>query len=209
VGVDEMSLNAILEAIQESSLAEIATIEAQSRDQVEIILSNARAEAEKIQQESLAKKMSHAQREEARVMLEAHSKVLQIMSEANQALINEALNRTREQLANLRGSSTYPAILRQLTVEALDELYLCVEDEELVSLRAHHDDQELLGPFLGERFPNVCMNYDLYGWGGVITQNRDSSIVVINTLEERFERSKPHLLRHLAMLFEGNEHKED
>jgi vacuolar-type H+-ATPase subunit E/Vma4 len=199
-----MSLNAILEAIQESGLTEVAQIEAQAQNHVETILAKARAEAERIQRDCWATRMTQAKREETRVMLEARSQVLKIVGEANQTLIEETLTRTREQLANLRPASNYPAVLRHLTVEALDKLYLCLEDDERVCLRANNHDQELLEPFLGDRYPGMLVNYDLNCWGGIIAQSGDGCIVVINTLEERFERSRPHLQRHLAVWFEGD-----
>jgi vacuolar-type H+-ATPase subunit E/Vma4 len=148
--------------------------------------------------------MTQAKREETRVMLEARSQVLKIVGEANQTLIEETLIRTREQLVNLRPASNYPSVLRHLTVEALDKLYPCLEDDERVCLRANNHDQELLEPFLGDRYPGMLVNYDLNCWGGIIAQSGDGCIVVINTLEERFERSKPHLQRHLAVWFEGD-----
>jgi vacuolar-type H+-ATPase subunit E/Vma4 len=197
-----MSLNAILEAIRTSGQAEVAGIEAQAQVQAETIVAQARAEAERLQQEAWATGMSQAKREEARVLLEAHSQVLKIVGEARQALVEETLARTRQQLADLHATSTYPAVLRHLTVEALDELYPCLEGDERVCLRADQRDRELLEPFLKERFPNILVNYDLDCWGGIIAQSEDGRIVANNTLEARFERGRPYLQNHLAVLFE-------
>ena len=197
-----MSLNAILEAIRASGQAEVAGIEAQAQAQAETILAQAQAEAERLQQGARATGMSQAKREEDRVLLEVRSQVLKIVGEARQALVEQTLARTRQQLADLRATSTYPAVLRHLTVEALDELYPCLEGGERVCLRADQRDQELLGPFLAEHFPDMLVNYDLDCWGGIIAQSEDGRIVAINTLQARFERGRPHLQRHMAILFE-------
>jgi len=197
-----MSLNAILEAIRASGQVEVAGIEAQAQTQAETIVAQARAEAERLQQGAWATGMSQAKREEARVLLEARSQVLKIVGEARQALVEETLARTRQQLADLRAASTYPAVLLHLTVETLDELYPCLEGGERVCLRADQRDQELLEPFLEERFPDMLVNYDMDCWGGIIAQSEDGRIVAINTLEARFERGRPHLQRHMSVLFE-------
>lgn len=197
-----MSLDAILEAVHEFGRTEVAKIEAQAQDQVEFVIVEAQAEAHKIQKEAWATQMSQAKRNEDRIMLEANSQVLKIFGEASQGFIRETLNRTRERLKNLRSCASYAAVFHHLTTEALENLYLCLEDDGQVCLRASKLDQELLEPFLNIHFPEVIVNYDLNCWGGVIAQSSDNLIVITNTLDERFERSKPYLQHHLAVWFE-------
>lgn len=197
-----MSLDDILEAVQETGHTEIAKIEARTQEQVESIIAEAQAEAQKIQREAWATQMSQAKHEEDRIRLETNSQVLKIFGEANQGFIWETLSRTRERLANLRSSASYPAVFHHLTTEAMDKLYLCLENDGQVCLRASKLDQELLEPFLRIHYPDVKVNYDLNSWGGVIAQSSDNLIVITNTLDERFERSKPYLQHHLAVWFE-------
>ncbi len=193
-----MSLDKILEAIQLACQTEIAEIETRAQNQVDIILDNGQAEARRIQTERWNSAMDQAYQQETRILLEARSQVRKTLCEANQLVIGEILERSSEKLADLRVSPIYPAVLRHLLAEALDELYLCLEKGELVSLHADRRDQELIDPLLADEFPGVQLVYDLTCWGGVTAQSRDGCIVVINTLEERFERCKPHLQRHLT-----------
>jgi vacuolar-type H+-ATPase subunit E/Vma4 len=204
-----MSLDAILEAIQESGRTEIAKIEAQAQDQVKIIIAEAQAKAESIHKEARATKMSRAKRDEDRIRVEAQSQVQKLSGESNHAFISETLIHARERLANYRASSSFPAVVLHLTVEALDKLYSCLEKDEQIYLRASRLDQELLEPFLKIRYPDVIVKYDLNCWGGVIAQSADGHIVITNTLDERFERSKPHIQRHLAVWFERYKHLQD
>lgn len=202
-----MSLEGILEDIKTSGHVEVAQIEVEARDQIEQILAQARVEAEKLRQEACEAAILQAKHQGARLMLEARSLELKIIFEARQALIDEALESTRQKLVHLRKLSTYPAVLIHLTKQALEELYTCLESNEAACLHADSRDEEILKPFLNEHFPNLQVNYDLDCWGGVTAQCEDNLIAIMNTLEARFEKSKPHLHYYLVLWFEGDVNK--
>lgn len=200
-----MSLDQILEAIQHACQVELLEIEGHSQDQVEMIQTNGQAAAVRIQDEMRSSAISQAYQEETRMMLEAHSQVRKILGEANLIVTEEILARTSEQLAEIRTSPSYPDDLRHLTTEALEELYLCLEEGERIYLHFDQRDKDVIDKVLEGQYPGVVQSCDLNCWGGVISQSGDSSIVVINTLEERFERCKPYLQSQLAAWLESIE----
>ena len=66
-------------------------------------------------------------------------------------------------------------------------------------------DKELLEHVLGEMGLNLSVEYSLNCWGGLIAKSSDSRVVIINTLEARFNRALPFLRRHLAASFENQQ----
>lgn len=198
-----MSLDQILEAIQQACQIELHEIEDHSKNQVEKILANGQAEAIRVKNEMWSSAISQAHQEETRIMLETHSQVRKILAVANLVVTEEILTRTSQQLAEIRTSPAYPDVLDHLTREALDELYLCLEKGEKVYLQFDQRDEELIEGILQHHYPDVVLSSDLHCWGGVIVQSSDSSIAVINTLEERLDRCKPYLQRQLSIWLES------
>ena len=68
--------------------------------------------------------------------------------------------------------------------------------------RADPADRALLEGLLRTLELDLPVSHPLHCWGGLVAKSENGRIVVINTLEARFERAVPHLRRYLAAFFE-------
>ncbi|MFW5943045.1 MAG: V-type ATP synthase subunit E [Chloroflexota bacterium] len=193
-----MSLQAILDAIQEASAAEVRAIERQAQAQAEELLQATRPRAEKIRQTHMDRSTRAARRERARIMHHARLESLCATGDARQELIDETLQRAAERLAAMRSHPDYPQLLRRLLQEALQTLETSVDEVAQCRLRADPRDRQLLDPLLDELGLSLQVDYDLDCWGGVIASSAGERILVINTLDSRFDRAHLFLRRSLA-----------
>jgi len=200
-----MSLEAILAAIRASGERQVDENEQRAQDQAAAILADARQDAEALRREVRERVVAPAYRERARIIHRARMECLRKEGDAREAAIDTAFERASQCLAGLRGDPGYPAILRRLTEEALNELHGSLEDVSRARLQADPRDEALLQSILCERDLRLSVDYRLNCWGGLIARSADGRVVVINTLESRLERAMPALRRYLATLFEEGE----
>jgi vacuolar-type H+-ATPase subunit E/Vma4 len=198
-----MSLNAILEEIYLSGEAEVQEIEERASGQAKEILADARLKAQLIEEDACSKEVRPAYRERARICHQARSEGLRTVGNAREALVDRALDRARGHMAGLRSDPIYPTLLCSLIQETLDELEGTLEDIQLSQLEADQRDSELIDQILGDMQLNLAVEYRLKCWGGLISKSSDGRVVIINTLEARFNRAEPFLRRYLASLFEN------
>jgi len=203
-----MSLNAILEAIHLSGETQVKDIERHAFDQANEILASARLEAQQIEEDVRAKEVMPAYRERARIFHQARLESLRIVGNARESLVDEALDCARGHLSGIRSDPVYPMVLCRLIQETLVELEGTLEDIQLSQLEADPRDRELLGQILDDMRLNLSVEYRLNCWGGLVAKSSDSRVIIINTLEARFNRAAPFLRRYLAALFE-NQQAED
>lgn len=203
-----MSLSAILEAIHLSGEAQVHEIEKHAFDQANELLANARLEAQQIEEDVCAKEVMPAYRERARIFHRARLESLRIVGNAREALVDEALDQARGHLAGIRSDPVYPMVLCRLIQETLAELEGTLEDIQLSQLEGDPRDRELLEQILDDMRLNLSVEYRLNCWGGLVAKSIDGRVVIINTLEARFNRAAPFLRRYLAALFE-NQQAED
>jgi vacuolar-type H+-ATPase subunit E/Vma4 len=114
--------------------------------------------------------LAEAERERAQARLQAAETV----RGARERAFGSLLGRIRDELAALRGSDAYPAVLRALLAESRAAL------PEGRELRVDHRDAELAASLAGEL--RVVTTLDT--WGGVELAGDDGR-TVRNTLEER------------------------
>jgi len=203
-----MSLNAILEAIHLSGETQVKDIERHAFDQANELLASARLEAQQIEEDVRAKEVMPAYRERARIFHQARLESLRIVGNARESLVDEALDCARGHLSGIRSDPVYPMVLCRLIQETLVELEGTLEDIQLSQLEADPRDRVLLGQILDDMRLNLSVEYRLNCWGGLVAKSSDSRVIIINTLEDRFNRAAPFLRRYLAALFE-NQQAED
>lgn len=204
-----MSLKAILEAISFSGEVQVQEIEKRAFDQANEILANARLEAQQVEGEVCSKEVMPAYRERARILHQARSENLRIIGNARETLVDKALDRARGHMAGIRTDPVYPTVLCRLIQETLAELEETLEDIQLSQLEADPRDRELLEQILGDIRLNLSVDYRLNCWGGLIAKSSDGRVVIINTLEARFNRAAPYLRRYLAAFFENQEAEDE
>lgn len=206
-----MGLHAILEQIRSSGDQQVHEIERRAHAQAHEILVSARLEAEQVSEQACEKVLEPVSHDRARLIHHARLEAMQIVAEARKELVDAALEQVRGWLINLRSDACYPHVLKQLMLEAVSELSdVCADEEsvlpvEMVCLEANPKDQALLERLLESQGLALPVEYNLNCWGGVVAKGDQGRIVVINTLEARFERAAPYLRVYLAAFFE-NEH---
>ncbi|MEW6568957.1 MAG: V-type ATP synthase subunit E [Chloroflexota bacterium] len=198
-------MEAILEAIRANGEARVREIERRAQAQVGAILSAAEAEAQRLRQEAKSAILSHAAGERFRIINQARLAALRRAGEAREAFITAVLERTKQELANLRSDKAYPSVLRRLTEEAVSLLAGPQETAVEAELEADARDRELLARTLKELGVPLAVRYSIACWGGLIARSADGRVIVINTLEARLERALPFLRRSLAVIFESGQ----
>jgi len=216
-----MSLQTILDAILDAGEVEVRQIKEQAAVKGREIQANNLQEAQQAQEEACRDASALVGRVRARTIQHARLEALQVLGGVREALIDDVLEKTGQQLHQLRASSDYPAVLHKLIREALTELsekpsksrvranderafYERVFDEK-VHIEADPRDKELVLKILDEFGINPSISYGLKCWGGIIARSKDNRIVVINTVEARLERATPYLRSYLAAFFESSE----
>ena len=196
-----MTLQAILDQIQAAGQAQVEAIQQETRAGVGEILARATVEARQIEEDACAAACAPAVRERSRLLQRARLDALRLTGEVREGLVDAALAQTRSRLAGLRTDPAYPAVLRRLTQEALDEL-AAHGLINAVRLSADRRDRVLLESILASLELELPVGYELDCWGGVIARSADGQVVAINTLETRLERAVPFLRAELAAIFE-------
>jgi len=199
-----VSLLAILDAIRESGQVQVHEIEERGYRQIHEMRMNARLDAERIEEEALSAAAAPAISERARILHHARLEALRITGNERDALVDAALGQTRGHLEGLRTDAAYPAVLRRLTQEALNELAGSLEKPRGARLEADPRDREQMESILSDLGFKLEVSYCLSCWGGMVAKSQDSRVVVVNTLEARLERATPYLRRYLAALFESD-----
>ncbi|TET83160.1 MAG: hypothetical protein E3J37_05960 [Anaerolineales bacterium] len=202
-----MSLQAILDAIRASSDAQVREIEAATEAEVQKIMVQDQAETKRLRQEAYAAASAPGAAERARILGRARLKAQRILSEAREDLIDDAIDQARKRLASIRDDPIYPAILRQLTEEALANLEGSLGEAEKPQLAVDPRDQQLLESILSNMGLDLPVSGELDCWGGIIAKSDDSHVIVVNTLEGRLTRAMPYLCRCLSALIEEDQPK--
>lgn len=195
-----MGLQDLLEKIRDSGDVQVQEIEKNVQSQVNAILAHARMEAHRIEEDSCAVASAPAVAERLRILHRARLESLRIVGDVREDLVDTAITRARERLASLRSDSSYPAVLRMLTQEALT--VLGSGKTRKAQLLADPRDKILLRNILDDLKLDLPVSYELNCWGGLIAKSEDGRVVVINTFESRLERATVFLRPYLAALFE-------
>jgi vacuolar-type H+-ATPase subunit E/Vma4 len=200
--VDEVSLNAILKAIQDVGDAQIRDIERRAQKQVDEVLADIQAEVTRVRGEARVVESVSAVGERARILHHARLEALRSVGDVRETLVDTALDQARGRLAGIRLDASYPAVLRRLSEEAFMELGVSIEEIGKTRVEAEHRDRKLMEGILFDLGLDLPVSYELDCWGGLIIRSEDGRVVIVNTLEARLERATSYLRRHLAAFFE-------
>jgi len=198
-----VGLKAILDAIHLSAEDQVRQIEQRTEIQVNEITTAAHENALQLREESCSAASVSAAAERARIMHQARVQALQVVAGARETLNESAMARTKEYLAHVRSEDVYPATLRRLFEEALNELTNSTGGPEGVCVECDPRDQVLLDETLRDLQVELTRSCALECWGGVIVKSADGRVAADNTLEARLERAVPYLRRCLATIFEN------
>ena len=177
-----MTLQTILDAIQEHGRQQVCQIEAQASSEAEAISASAGDEAEEMRRTARCASSRLAAAECARILYRARMDSLQALGDASQTLQDAAVERLKEKLSDARGQPSYSAVLRCLIEEALARLQGSLREDEQAHIQADRCDQELIEHLLRDAHWDVTVDYALHSWGGIVACSPDAQVVVNNTL---------------------------
>lgn len=197
-----MSLEAILEQIQQAGDAQVQEILAQAKQEVMRALAEARAKSEQEYQATYRQALAPEAAQSARISNQARFEAECLVGQARERLVEQVLGRVREQLSNLRGSDLYPEVLLRILYELLPGENGLHNLAHNLIIEADPRDRDLLERLLREKAIDVPVEYNLSCWGGLCTHSPDGTVRMINTLESRLERALLFLKQRLAASFD-------
>lgn len=198
-----MSLDAVLEQINQQGASQIKAILAEAEMEAAHIVQQAVAESNDIRNHAGREGKARGALERAGILQQAQLDALKIIGENQSSLIEDAVQQARRRLEQAREKESYPGLLRQLTLEAIRQISVSLAPGDSIRLLADPRDESLLSAFLPEISHPVEPRYNLHTQGGVVAETCDRQIIVYNTLETRLERAMPYLREALAGYFES------
>lgn len=197
-----MSLQAILEQIQQAGAAQVQEVLAQAEREVEAALTEARARSEQVHQAAYRQALAPETAQSARISNQAHFEAECLVGKARERLVEQVLERVRQQLSNFRASDRYPDVLLRILYELLPGDNGLRSMKHNVVIEADPRDRDLLERLFREKAMDVPVEYSLSCWGGLCAHSPDGTVRMINTLESRLERALPFLKQRLAAGFD-------
>lgn len=164
------------------------------------IRSRARARADEARRLHMDSAAKAVELEKNRRMFLAHGEAKRQAAGIRHGRYGEAFDRAKEQIASFRDSPDYPACLRKMAEEALEEL-----GEAEAVLHVDPRDEALARRILEDAAPGCEIVADLRCAGGLDACRRDGRVVVHNTLESRLERGKRRMRLDIFAMLGGAE----
>jgi vacuolar-type H+-ATPase subunit E/Vma4 len=191
-----MSLERILDALTAEGQAEISRIEQEAEERACSILNQAETEAIQIRDEHMTAIRPHIESGRAQRINAARLAAQRMVLEARESLVQAAFDTAAEELASIRESSAYPAVLEAQINEVFGELGTSARF--VVDPR----DTGLVQKVLDRRGLDCAVEPTLDTWGGVVGYSHDGRLTVDNRLETRLEQAQHRLRGEVAAVFE-------
>ncbi len=198
-----MSLDAVLEQVNQQGASQIKAILAEAELEAAHIIQQAVIESNDIRNHAGRDGKARGSQERAGILQQAQLDALKIIGENQSSLINDAVQQARHRLEQVREKESYPGLLRQLTLEAVRQIGVSLAPGDSIRLLVDPRDELLFTAILPEISHPVELHFNLHTQGGVIAETSDRQIIVYNTLESRLERAMPYLREALAGYFES------
>jgi len=198
-----MSLDAVLEQINQQGASQIKAILAEAEMEAAHIVQQAVAESNDIRNHAGREGKARGAQERAGILQQAQLDALKIIGENESSLIDDAVQQARHRLERAREKETYPSLLCQLTQEAVRQISVSLAPGDSIRLLADPRDESILSAMLPEISHPVEPLYNLHTQGGVIAETSDRQVIVYNTLESRLQHAMPYLREALAGYFES------
>jgi vacuolar-type H+-ATPase subunit E/Vma4 len=193
-----MSIEDILQALDEQCREECQSIFGEAQKEVDDILAKVEVEVEGIRAAKLEKFHLEAANEKSGMYYSARLKAKNQIIEAKESVLSESLRRAQEDIAKLRDKPDYPGIFRGLLEEALARI-----GGEGV---AHVDprDEQLARRVLGEKGLDLPVVADLECSGGVMVSDKEDRVHIVNTFDERIKRARERMKLEIADILFGD-----
>lgn len=200
-----MALDNILQALETEANQQIAGLERAAQTELEAIRTQAQAEAEAARQQQLTAIEFPIRTERTRLLNRAKLEALQRVIGTREDLISSVLEEAGHRLAALPRLASYPALLQQLTQEAVEtldgvgRLQVCVAERDLALMNRIVEQLALPAVVAGG------LDREPADWGGVVVTSADGHISLINTLAARLERVARLYRAQIAELIFGDQ----
>ncbi|MDI6873096.1 V-type ATP synthase subunit E [Candidatus Solincola sp.] len=194
-----MSIEDILQALDEECRAECQEIFRRAEQEAKQILEKAREEAESIRQARLAKIRAEAQSEATSILYSARLRAKNSVIQAKERVVEKALRQAVQGMEGLRSRGDYPDILAGLIEEGLSRV------GGRVVVHVDPADRQLAEDILRRRGVEFEVRTDIETRGGAVVSDPEERVRIINTVEERLNRAREKLRLQVSALLFGEE----
>jgi V/A-type H+-transporting ATPase subunit E len=181
---------AILEKAQKEAEEIVANAKAKAKD----LMAHAEEQKKKRAEEEKNRIISEAQREAARILAQSSLKARQEILKEQDAVINEIIAKTKENLAEKKTGKKAFAILIREAVEAFEsdeKLRILVAQRDVSTARKVVEETDDLKKQVAEVVEYDCL-------GGVIAESMDGMVSIDNTFEVRLGMLTPKIMPDLG-----------
>ena len=187
-----MSIEDILQALDDQCRDECRSIFGDAQKEVDDILAKVEVEVQDIRQAKLEKIQAAATNEKSGMYYSARLRAKNQVIEAKEEVLSEALQRAQAEIEALRDKPGYPVIFGNLTVEAVSRI-----GGEGV-LHVDPRDEKLAKKVLKEKGLNLPIITDIQCAGGVMVSDSGDKVHIINTFDERLKRARERVKLEIA-----------
>ena len=196
-----MSLEDILQELDEQCRLECQEIFARAQEEMKKILDKADEEAQATRKVRLDRVKAEAESEVTSLLYASRLRSRNAVIEAKDRISEQALQQAEEKLSKMRSRDDYPSILEGYLAEALERF-----DAEVI-VRVDPRDEELAEKLLREQGRKYDLRTDIETSGGAIVSDVEEKVIIINTVEERLNRARERLRMEVHDILFGEEEK--
>lgn len=193
----------IIRRIQQDAEAEVRSVMESAREEAATVRAAAETEAEQVWQQVIAAGKKTGELETARIHAQAQQKARETLRHAREEVIRDCFLSAEEELALIRETVAYPAILGHLISTAVQQV-----GGDMVVLSAARRDHDLVREYIrahGSSSPEIHLSpEDIPAMGGVIVRSGTGHVAVNNTFEERLGQMRDDLVFEVARFLSGN-----
>jgi V/A-type H+/Na+-transporting ATPase subunit E len=180
-----MAYENLLKSVEESAQERERDLREKARKAVQAISEDTRSQASAIQQSFLeeAKKTAAIEKNKSIYITKGENK--EKLIKTKEKIYSTAFSEAEQRLLPIRKNPEYPAILKNLTREAIGAIG---QEEFLVHI--DKQDEQLIGGILSDLNSHAKIIPDLHCSGGLVVSTPNGSIKISNTIESRLERAR-------------------
>jgi vacuolar-type H+-ATPase subunit E/Vma4 len=195
-----MEMSPLVRAVNNLVEEQIKQIELNTRIEVDRILNKANEKAAEIREQVRAEGIIREKQAELSQIGHIEFNKSTYLENKKRDILELVLEKCKQELYDIRGSSRYYQALPCLINEAVNNLSNSLKSGERILLFADPRDEEAISALRISSWDLIKIQFTINCWGGVIVQNEDQSIILNNTLEKRFENALPFLQREVWVL---------
>jgi V/A-type H+-transporting ATPase subunit E len=185
----------LLEAIEARGKVEREKILSRSEKTVRRSIEEAETKAEEIAQTILQQADPGLEVTKTRIQGESELRKKRSLAQAKNRVVQEAFDKARQALSELREREDYESILRKLSMEILkkDDVVVTVDER----------DVPLIKTILASGRLNAEVKTGKACLGGLVVESKNGSVSIHNTIESRLEKLQESLVQEVNGILFG------